>query len=98
MEDRERQALVDQLGDVLGQMFAAGLDEASDEVKHAVLTGLQKQRVVVSVQVAFGPAALACNFGVTDSKTGAERVVLFEIVSPKSLVVDQVGPASEIVN
>lgn len=74
----ERQQLLNELGDVLGKMFAAGLSEMKDEPRRAVIAGLQNKRVCVSAQIAFG-AGLAISFGVSDL-AGAQRVQLFEIV------------------
>src|SRR5581483_6373307 len=99
MEQNERQQLLDRLGGVLGQTIAAGLADSPDSVKRSVLTGLQNGRILITAQIAFGNGALSVAFGVVDVATGLEQVKLFEIASPvRPVVVQQLGPESEIVN
>jgi hypothetical protein len=81
METDHRQNLLNELEGILRELFADGLDEASDVTKQMVLHGLDQKRVNISAEIIMSQVSpLHAAFGVV-SQSGTDRVSLFEIDS-----------------
>jgi hypothetical protein len=85
-----RQVLLDQLGEVLGELFCEGIDELGELAKRSIVDGLASKRIQVKVQIKMPPLHIA--FGV--ARENCDPVALFEISDPseKSLKVTFVDP------
>lgn len=85
-----RQALIDQLGEVLGQLFCEGLSEKEHVAQRAIVDGLASKRIQIQIQIKMPPLHVV--FSVV--RENCEPLALFEIAdaTEKTLKLAVVDP------